>query len=186
MDNLRSGEHLVGTWRRHPAVEAPWIALFSLLLIIPALFSVPLMRAGGKIGFFVFLFLLVVPLIIFLERFVRWWWSVTTITNQRIMIRRQNGIFFRELQEIPYNNIGHVSVVSRGLWTHLWHYGSIHLKAIDGTELTMRDLARPSEPATIINTHVARSQHVPESSLHPNQSAMMEADDTSFLSGSKK
>lgn len=156
MSILKPKENLIGVWRRHPAVEAPWILLCFLLFLIPAIFSVPLIRAAGQIGKIIFLFLLAVPTVLALERFVRWWWTITTITNERILIRKQHGLFFREFLEIPYNNIGHVGVVARGVWAHLWHYGSIHLKAIDGTELQIRDLANPHEPASQISGHVAR------------------------------
>lgn len=157
MTELRPKERIIGVWRRHLAVEAPWICLVILLLLIPALFSVPLLTTGGKFGRFVFLFLVLVPFMLALERLVRWWWSLTTITNQRILMRRQHGLLFRELQEIPYNNIGHVAVVAKGIWAHLWHYGSIHIKAIDGTELTIRDLAAAHLPAAEINNYVARA-----------------------------
>lgn len=174
MRDLRPNEHLIGTWRRHLAVEAPWISLVVLLLLIPALFSVPLITSAGKFGKILFAILVLVPLSLTLERFVCWWWSVTTITNQRILMRRQHGFFFKELQEIPYNNIGHVAVIAKGIWAHLWHYGTIHLKAIDGTELSIRHLAQAHEPASEITKRVAHAGSATVSSSPIAPSAIME------------
>ena len=99
MRELRHHEEIIGTWRRHGASLTGVITLVSLLVLIPIIFSVPLLRSGG-VGRGFFFILLLIPIVMALHYFVQWFYTTSTVTSERIILVHQHGFFHRDVQEV--------------------------------------------------------------------------------------
>lgn len=154
MKSLRPTERIASVSRRHPASLTGWMALIFLLIMIPGVFSVPLVRAG-TVGRWVFIILLLIPIMFALDRIVQWYGTTVTVTDRRILAQRQLGFFHQEVQEIPYENIGLVTVSRHGVLQHFLRYGSLRVRTIDGGEIVFESIPYPDAPATYITQRLA-------------------------------
>lgn len=68
--------------------------------------------------------------------------TTLTLTNDRVIFRK--GILRRTTEEIDFNKIGSI-IVSRTPLGALFGYGSIHVRAIDGTWEPLACMSRPNE-----------------------------------------
>ena len=81
-------------------------------------------------GLIIFLFLLAIGIIIFIRLLVTWYYNAFLITNERVILYQQKGLFNREVSEAEYQKIQDVAYNFKGLWQTLFHYGTLKIQVI--------------------------------------------------------
>ena len=65
------------------------------------------------VGLIIFLFLLAIGIIILIRLIVSWYYNAFLITNERVILYRQKGLFNREVSEVEYQKIQDVAYYFR-------------------------------------------------------------------------
>jgi membrane protein YdbS with pleckstrin-like domain len=120
-------EKVVLMVRKHPITNLKWISISFIMLLAPAFISVLTFFEALSFGYQV-VFILVWYLVTFsfiFEEFLRWFFQVNIITDERIIEVDFVNIFYREITDANIDHIEDVTVeVGGGLRTYL-HYGDV-------------------------------------------------------------
>ncbi|MCX6785559.1 MAG: PH domain-containing protein [Candidatus Komeilibacteria bacterium] len=126
---LKEKEELERLIRFSPAVffKPAAAALFFFLLPFFLMFLLFRWELYGLILFFI---LLIIGLWLLVRLIVMWHYNVFLITNQRLILYRQKGLFDRRVSETDYEKIQDVSWRIKGFWQTVLRYGSVRLQLI--------------------------------------------------------
>lgn len=143
------GEEVQFLFRQHPLVMRKALigGLLAIMLgVLPLdfeqVYAVPLLAAWlTRIA-------LTVPVIVLLAwvyRWIGWYYSINIVTNERILIIQQRGLFNRQVDEWQLDGITNVNYKIGGFQAVLFGYGDISAKTYVG------DLELPTihNPASI-------------------------------------
>jgi uncharacterized membrane protein YdbT with pleckstrin-like domain len=130
-------EIIIEVCRQFPwNLRVPFIKL-SLLIVI----YITILIIGSMIPHYLSLGLniLVLALTIyqimkFIGSFIAWYYSVYILTNERIVVIKQTGLFGRELSELALRNIQNINLKVDGFWANIYNLGSLEIENLSGSE----------------------------------------------------
>lgn len=105
------------------------------------------------IGLIIFLFLLAIGLIVLIRLIVTWYYNAFLITNERVVLYRQKGLFNREVSEVEYQKIQDVAYYFKGLGPAFFHYGTLKIQVLSSeTVIKVEKIPHPQQIQEIIKT----------------------------------
>lgn len=144
-------EELIRLVRCYGLVMVPAIIAGSLLVVLNFFLLAWWLghRGWGLLGF---LAVLIIGVMVIIRAVYVWSLNAMLITNQRIMYIQQQGFFHRTVSEITYDKIQDVRSVVHGLWSTLFHFGSVVIQtAGSSASLEMSGLKDPSDLQQLIS-----------------------------------
>ena len=137
----RDNEEFIFMFRRHIISMRKG---FYGLLIIFALSCIPtfifltygmlLIALGG----------FVLGLVFFMYHFMIWYFSVYIVTDQRIRQISQEGLFKKNVIDLPLNKVQSVNYIIPGFWADIFKFGVLNIQTIVG-DLTIKNVEKPEE-----------------------------------------
>lgn len=98
-------------------------------------------------GFAYYLLILLFALFVWTDNYLDYW----TITNKRIVSRKQNGLFNRTVSELELYRVQDVTVEQKGLWATLLNFGDLYIQTAGAEErFVFHNAAHPTETARLI------------------------------------
>lgn len=85
---------------------------------------------------------LILAILIYLYRYIGWYFSVFIVTNERLIQIKQKGFFNRSVADISHSKIQSVNYEVKGLQATAFHYGTIIVQTYVG-ENTLRFIHNP-------------------------------------------
>lgn len=121
-----SGEKELYTIYRHKAYfYMNWLKILAVVLILLICWLI----FGWSILFdWLLVFLLLIMAWYVATFVVSWRYNQVIVTNIRLIVIEQSGVFKRAVTEIPLAEIQNISVQKNSFWDHLFSYGSLVVK----------------------------------------------------------
>jgi len=120
-------EKVVLLLRRHPITNAGWIALATLMLIAPSLFSLfpyfDLLPVGFQVIAILVWYLITSAFII--EEFLSWFFHINIITDERVFDVDFVNLVYREITDANIDQIQDVTVQLGGATRTFFNYGNV-------------------------------------------------------------
>jgi uncharacterized membrane protein YdbT with pleckstrin-like domain len=139
-DGQRPGEKVIFVFRRHPIVM--WRGMLILVICV-GLGILPLViwqGAGGTLWAMVALW--AAGLMMFGYTYVLWHFSAYIVTDQRLRVMMQKGIFRQKVTDLGLDKVETVTVDTSGLVSSVLNYGTILIQTVVG-DLTISNVGRP-------------------------------------------
>lgn len=138
------GEEVIFMFRKHPVVMRKGL-IFSLFG--PVLGILPT-AIWPQLGFDVFFIGLsagvLVGFIIFLPSFIKWYFSVFIVTDQRLVQVTRSGFFSKSIVDLSLKQILSVNYEIKGLQETMLKYGTLMIQTYIG-DLIVHDVENPAE-----------------------------------------
>lgn len=83
--------------------------------------------------------------------FIDWFYDIYIVTNMRVVMVDQKNILHREVTEIEARDIVSVRCVQRGLFAHLFRYGTVILQITNGHEVRIGFAINPDYTSQLIH-----------------------------------
>jgi CRP-like cAMP-binding protein len=170
-ENEDEGEVIYFLARKHPillvrALVLPTIAAFIALIGIVIAFNVPS-------NFFLWLFVAALGLIIGWGFWngIDWGNDYYIVTNQRVVWLEKVVGIYDSRQEAPLSAIQRINVQT-DYWGRQLNYGTLIVRTIVGSTLTLRNVDHPAQAAALIEEHWKRSK---QASRKMEEGAMRQA-----------
>ncbi|MCX6804460.1 MAG: PH domain-containing protein [Patescibacteria group bacterium] len=81
-----------------------------------------------------------------LRAWVGWHYSIYVLTNQRLLVVKQNGFFTREVADLALHNIQNVNYSIKGFQGSLFGFGSLSIDTLSGAGgLELRYVHKPAK-----------------------------------------
>ena len=126
--HLEKDEALEGLFRKHSATLAIPFLIALVCIVVPFFFLFPLFRSGA-LGIVFFCVSVFAGICIALRAMYIWDAEANILTNRRLVIVKQEGLFSREVTEIQFATLRDVSWDRKGMWEALWQMGTVHLRS---------------------------------------------------------
>ena len=152
-DGQRKGEKTLSIVRRHPIAMRKGLYLWLGMTCVGCL---PLLFFSDNFDMlWVFLGTFVLGGLIFFYHWIGWYFTVYIITDERVRLITQKGMFGRTVIELPLEKVQNISMVIPGMMGELFKYGTIVLQTMVG-DLVMDKMYRPESIYNLIqnSTHV--------------------------------
>lgn len=147
---LKENEELVRLIRRHPVVYFKPAFLALILLLLP-FFLMFLLFQWETLGLIIFCFLIIMGLLAWIRLIVVYSYNVFIITNQRIVLYSQPGVFERKVSEVTYDKIQDIAYHYKGFWQMLFKYGTLRIQIKNSESvLYVKKIARPGKIQQLI------------------------------------
>ncbi|MBU1130612.1 PH domain-containing protein [Patescibacteria group bacterium] len=124
---LKENEELARLVRRHPLVYFK-TGLIALVIFLLPFFFMFLLFKWGRVGLILFAVLIISGVYAMIRLAVVYSFNVFLITNQRIILYEQNGLFDRNVSEVEYDKIQDISHRFKGLGQTMFKYGSLKIQ----------------------------------------------------------
>lgn len=124
---LRENEELISLVRKHPLAFAKTGLIASLLLITPFFLMFSLFQLK-EIGLVLFIVILVAGLLCLIRVIRMWRYNVFLITDKRVILIKQRGLWDRHVSEIEYEKIQDIAFRIKGIKQTLFRFGSIKIQ----------------------------------------------------------
>lgn len=148
---LRQGEHVIQSVRRHPVTIAVVLILEFSLLIFAFFFMAPLVTAG-RFGVGIFMTLVGLALFFMFRSWLLWRSNTFIITDRRLIDVDRRGFFEWVVSETAFPNIQDISVTTRGLVQTVLGAGNVVVQTASGfVNLELHFVARPGAVKEAIN-----------------------------------
>lgn len=152
--------------RKHWFVVARTVLVFVILLIIPPviLTFLPLLTQGfdsGIIGPLTNLFLSSYCMVLLLFLFLFWmdyYLDMWIITTERIVDVEQNGLFRREISEIPLQHVQDVTIEVNGIIETFLKFGTIRIQTAGEREFKIEFVPNLYEAKDLILKYTTAMQ----------------------------
>lgn len=152
-DHQHPNEKIVLLLRAHPVTQLPWIFNMVVFLVVVAIsyYFASLYLSPGELTT-VAIFLLVFIASYGWFNFVRWYFNVGIITNERIIDIDFINLLRQEVSEARLQKIEDVTFKSGGYFGSLFNYGKVFIQTA-GTEVNIEfdEVPDPAEVIAIIN-----------------------------------
>lgn len=125
--NLKPEEKVVTIVRRFFWAFIWWYMLSAVLIILAFFLLFPLVRLG-MIGLIIFSLMLVAGIFCAVRQCIIWSMNIFLITNQRVVVFAQRGIFHKNVSSATFDNIKDISYNKKGVWPTVLNYGDIIVK----------------------------------------------------------
>lgn len=86
----------------------------------------------------------VLGLVFFMYHFMIWYFSVYIVTDQRIRQISQEGLFKKNVIDLPLNKVQSVNYIIPGFWADIFKFGVLNIQTIVG-DLTIKNVEKPEE-----------------------------------------
>lgn len=139
-EGQRKGEKVVLVFRRHLLVARKGLMLFLLCLVIGI---VPFFIWRGNANMvWVFLIFLLLGALCYGYSWMLWYFSVYLVTNERIRVIMQKGLFKKQVLDLGLERIDSIEYMVPGMMGGIFGYGTIliHMNAGD---LTISNVKKP-------------------------------------------
>jgi uncharacterized membrane protein YdbT with pleckstrin-like domain len=141
-------EEIAFLFRQHPLVMRKFL-IFGLLVILVAILPLdfPQVYSSDSMTHFfvrVALFVPIAVLIVWVYRWIGWYYTVWLVTDERIIGIKQRGLFDRRVEEWQLDSIQNVNYHIDGFQAVIFGYGDITAKAYTG-DLEMKKIHKPAE-----------------------------------------
>lgn len=83
--------------------------------------------------------------------------DITIITNQRILLIEQKGLFNRQVTSVPRDKIQDITVRKRGVLQTFFDFGDIQLQTAGEENYSMKDVFQPNEAKNYLLTKPSSS-----------------------------
>lgn len=141
-DGQRPNEKLLFVFRRHLIAMRKG---FYLLLIPMVVTSIPILIWQQEVWlYFVFLGGFGLGLILFLYRFVLWYFTIYIVSDQRIRQITQKGFFGKDVIEVRLSKIQNISYNIPGFSGEVFKFGTIVIQTIVG-DLVIEHVEHPDK-----------------------------------------
>jgi hypothetical protein len=140
--------------RAHPITNLRWLVSTLVLLIVPQIiiFSGLLSWLPGRFVFLGQLMVYLFALGFAFENFLRWYYSVLIVTNERVVDIDFDGILHRSVAYASLNHIEEPSLVSGGLVRSFFNFGDVNVAtAADVQGVEIADVPYPDRVLRIIS-----------------------------------
>ncbi len=147
---LKDDEKLLMVARAAPVTIALPAIFVAILILSPFFFLTPLLRwqTLGEIIIGVLLFL---GAFLVLRGFFKWWFTMLAVTDRRLVVILQKGLFERLVTELPFAKVHDVSYRVKGFFATVFRYGSLLIESSGGgAPIEMRRVRRPEALQSLI------------------------------------
>ena len=125
--------------------------ILALILLLLPFFLMFLLFRWQIVGLIFFIALLVIGILVFIRLIVVWYYNAFLITNQRIVLYKQKGLFDRHVSEVEYHKIQDVSYHFKGLFQSMFHYGTLKIQVMSSETVMKADkISQPQKVQEII------------------------------------
>jgi hypothetical protein len=154
-------EDIILLLRQHPITQLKWVLIALVLAAMPILFtSIGMFSflpdsfyAAGLVGWY----LLVLGFII--ESFLRWFYNVYIITDERIVDVDFDSLLHRNISSAKIDNIEDVTATAAGFAATLFDYGTVVIQtAAEKREFEFPGVPHPSRVTSLINEMVIEEE----------------------------
>jgi uncharacterized membrane protein YdbT with pleckstrin-like domain len=143
----RKGEKVYSIIRRHPLAMRRGFYIWIIVLVLGAL-PVLLFPPNPDL-LWIFLGAFVVGLLAFFYSWISWYFTIYIITNERVRLVTQKGLFGKSVIELPLRKVQNISFAVPGINGELFKYGTIVLQTMVG-DLIMKDIYKPEKTYNLI------------------------------------
>ena len=152
-DVQRDDEEVLLLIRMHPVTQVPWVlnslGLVLILIIINVL--MPALFTMQQVLFFNIFSIAVIFAYIWLN-FLRWYFEVGIVTNERIVDIDFKSILYKEVSITNVDNIEEISSRSGGYIGALFNFGDVHIKTAGANEdIEFMNVPNPTAIIKLIN-----------------------------------
>lgn len=141
-EGQRAGEQLLFVFRRN--IVAMRKGFYALLIFFAVSLSLSFIWGYNTNLFILPVIIMGLGLILFFYHFVRWYFTVYIVTDQRLRQITQRGIFSKEVFDLKLSKIQNISYNVPGILGELFKYGTIVIQTIVG-DLVIHNVAHPSK-----------------------------------------
>lgn len=146
-------EKVVLFLRKHPITNLGWVVLTFLMVIAPAFISIfdffELLPAGYQIVFILIWYLITIAFA--LEEFLKWFFHVNIITDERIIEVDFVNLFYREITDANIDQIQDVTVEMGGGIRTMFRFGDLVIQtAAEIPKINFEDVPEPDKVARIL------------------------------------
>lgn len=147
---LEENEELIRVIRRFPLVYAKMAVLATFLLLLP-FFLMFLLFKWETPGLIIFIILTVIGIIAIVRLIVVYSYNVIIVTNRRIIMYVQKGLFDRRVSEVLRNKIEDITYRYKGFWQTLFKYGTLKVQLKNSESiLYIKKIYRPESIRQIL------------------------------------
>lgn len=139
-DGQREDEKVLFVFRRNLVVT--WRGfLWFLILLALGIGAMVIWPNNGAITV-VFLVLMLLGVVVYGYTYILWYFTVYIVTNMRIRVVLQKGLFKQKVTDLGLEKIESVTMDTAGIMAHLLGYGTILVQTVVG-DLTISSVSRP-------------------------------------------
>lgn len=140
-EGQRDGEELLFIFRKHIISMRKGFYLFFCIFAISCLPTFILLEMWAL---WIALAGFLLGLLIFGYHFMKWYFSIWIVSDQRIRQISQKGMFSREVMDLPLSKIQSVNYKVGGFFAEIFHFGVLNILTIVG-DLTIQNVDHPAE-----------------------------------------
>ncbi len=129
-------EQVITVQRQFPVVlRRPLIfgLVIITLAILPWVFGYGLSTSWVNLTYYWMLICIFVLFAYWLRSWIGWHYSIYVLTNQRLMVVKQNGLFTREVVDLALHNIQNVSYKIKGVQGAMFGFGTLNIETLSGS-----------------------------------------------------
>lgn len=152
--NEQEDEEVVLLLRAHPITNVRWILGTLFLLVVPQIFLIvsELIGIPANIVFIGRLLIYLIALGYAFENFLRWYYSVLIITNERIVDVDFVNLLHRHIAYAALNHIEQPSLRAGGVLHSFFNYGDVDVAtAAESSQVEIADVPFPDRVLRIIS-----------------------------------
>ena len=143
--HLKNNEELVKVIHQHGLVFFKPV-LAALILIILPFFLMFLLFRWQETGLILFFVLLMIGLIAIFRAVALWSGNVFLITNQRVILFKQRGLFDKQVLEADFKDVQDVAYRIKGFWQTVGRYGSLRIQILNSENyLIVSKIPKPGQ-----------------------------------------
>lgn len=160
-DVQASSEVIVLLLRQHPVTQVKWLMIAMALLLLPGLFSsidllgfLPLrFQFAALVGWYL------VTAGFILQSFIKWFYNVYIITDERIIDIDFHSLIFRDVSAAKIDKIEDTTASTGGFWGSIFDYGTITIQtAAEKREFEFEDVPHPARVSKLINEMIIEEE----------------------------
>lgn len=115
---------------RKPLIVGLVIVTFAIL---PWVFAFGLNLSWLNISYYWMLICGVILFAYWLRSWIGWHYSIYVLTNERLMIVKQNGLFTREVADLALHNVQNVNYKIKGIQGAMFGFGTLNIETLSGS-----------------------------------------------------
>ncbi|HPQ79734.1 MAG TPA: PH domain-containing protein [Candidatus Dojkabacteria bacterium] len=147
-------ESVVLILRKHWQFFLPTILECILLLLLPFILSaiIPDLSQNGLFTFALFLAFLLISSTLLIYQYVRWFYGVNIITDQRVIDMDFETLFFQKTTEARLERIEDITFKQVGVISSLFDIGSIYIQTAGAkSEIEFKGIYNPKQVQDILS-----------------------------------
>jgi len=147
-------ESVVLILRKHWQFLLPTILECIFLLLLPFILSViiPNLPNRGLFVFSLFLVSLLISLSLLIYRYVRWFYNVNIITDQRVIDMDFETLFSHKTTEARLEKVEDITFKQIGILSNLFDIGSIYIQTAGAkSEIEFKEIHNPKQVQDILS-----------------------------------